>query len=385
MKKVKIGIIGVGNMGTTHARNIVNGKVAGLELTALCDSDPERMKSFEGIKQFTDPQELIGCEAVEAVLIATPHFSHTTLGSATLQAGKHLLVEKPISVHKADCQRLIEAHTDENVIFSAMFNQRTNPNYIKIRDMVKKGELGEIRRVVWIITDWFRTENYYASGGWRATWRGEGGGVLLNQCPHQLDLWQWIFGMPKKLRAFCEIGRYHPIEVEDDVTCYMEYENGCKGVFITTTGEAPGTNRLEITGERGNLVYDMSRESGIEFIRNEVGMSEWSAECEGGFTAPPVWNVKIPVAGGEGNGPQHIGIMENFAEAILHAKPLLAPANEGIHSVELGNAMLYSSMTEQTLELPLDAVEYEKLLKKKIAESTFKKKVVDNKIAADFK
>lgn len=385
MKKVRIGIIGVGNMGTAHAQNIVDGKVAGMELTALCDSTPERMKSFAGAKQFSDPHELINSDLVDAVLIATPHYSHTTLGAATLQAGKHLLVEKPISVHKADCQRLIEAHTDKNVVFSAMFNQRTNPNYLKIRDLVKNGELGEIRRVVWIITDWFRTENYYASGGWRATWRGEGGGVLLNQCPHQLDLWQWIFGMPKNLRAFCEIGRYHNIEVEDDVTCYMEYENGCKGVFITTTGEAPGTNRLEITGERGKLVYDMSRKSGLEFTRKEVAMSEWSAQCEGGFTPPPFWDVKIPVPGGEGNGPQHIGIMENFAAAILNGKPLIAPAEEGIYSVELGNAMLYSSMTGQTIELPLDAVEYEKLLKKKIAESTFEKKVVNSKVAADFK
>ncbi len=385
MKKVKIGIIGVGNMGTAHAQNIVDGKVAGLELAALCDSNPERMKSFASAKHFEDPLELINSEAVEAVLIATPHYSHTTLGIATLQAGKHLLVEKPISVHKADCQRLIEAHTDKNVVFSAMFNQRTNPNYLKIRDLVMKGELGEIRRVVWIITDWFRTENYYASGGWRATWRGEGGGVLLNQCPHQLDLWQWIFGMPKKLRAFCEIGRYHNIEVEDDVTCYMEYENNCKGVFITTTGEAPGTNRLEVTGERGKLIYDMSGGTGLEFTRNEVGMSEWSAQCEGGFTPPPVWDVKIPVAGGERKVPGHIGIMENFADAILNGRPLVVPAEEGLHSVELGNAMLYSSMTEQTLELPLDAAEYEKLLKKKIAESTFEKKIVKTSIAADFK
>ncbi|MCC5835736.1 MAG: Gfo/Idh/MocA family oxidoreductase, partial [Opitutales bacterium] len=351
MESVNIGIIGVGNMGAAHARAIQEGKVPGLKLTGLQDVNPDRAKGFEGVTAFDSPQALIESNAVDAVLIATPHYDHTPLGIAALKAGKHVLVEKPISVHKADCEALIDAHTDKSLVFCAMFNQRTNPHYIRIRDLIQKGELGEIRRVVWTITDWFRSEAYYASGGWRATWRGEGGGVLLNQCPHQLDLWQWLFGMPQKLRAFCELGRYHDIEVEDDVTCYMEYANGCKGVFITTTGESPGSNRLEITGERGRLVYDMEKE-GLSFLRNEVETSEWSRTTTGGFTKPPTWDVSIPIDGG--NGPQHLGIMRNFADAILKGTPVLAPAEEGIHSVELGNAMLYSSFTDATLELPLD-------------------------------
>lgn len=382
-KKVRLGIIGVGNMGTVHAKHITEGKVPGMELAALCDINPSRMEAFADAKAFTDPIEMIRWEGVDAVLIATPHFDHTTLGIAALEAGKHLLVEKPISVHKADCERLVAAHKDPSVVFSAMFNQRTNPHFQKIRELIQSGELGAIRRIVWVITDWFRTEAYYASGGWRATWRGEGGGVLLNQCPHQLDLWQWMFGMPQKLRAFCEIGRYHNIEVEDDVTAYMEYADGCKGVFITTTGESPGTNRLEITCERGKLVYEADKTNGLEWTRNVVETSVWSATTDLGFSRPETWNVQIPVQGG--NGAQHIGIMCNFADAILNGAKLIAPAEEGVHSVELANAMLYSSFTEQTLELPLNAAEYEALLKKKIAESTFEKKVVSEKISADFR
>ncbi len=382
MNTVKIGIIGVGNMGSAHARNILDGKVPGMELTALCDHNPERLKPFAKVKAFGTAEDLIAGDTVDAVLVATPHYDHTTLGIATLEAGKHLLVEKPISVHKADCERLITAHKDPKVIFAAMFNQRTDPHYTKLRSLIQDGELGEIRRVVWTITDWFRTFSYYASGGWRATWKGEGGGVLLNQCPHQLDLWQWLFGMPQSLRAFCGIGRYHDIEVEDDVTCYMEYGNGCRGVFMTTTGEAPGTNRLEITGERGKVVVEPAEHGGIRFIRNEVAMTEWSKTTEGGFTKPSTWNVEIPVKGG--NGPQHVGILKNFANAILKGEELIAPAAEGIRSVELANAMLYSGFTDATVELPLDGAAYEKKLKELIANSKFEKKV-EEKLASDFK
>jgi predicted dehydrogenase len=381
MNTVKLGIIGVGNMGTAHAKNILAGKVPGLELAALCDQKPERLEGFADIAKFCSAEELIASDKVDAVLVATPHYDHTTLGAATLKAGKHLLVEKPISVHKADCERLIAAHTDKNLVFAAMFNQRTDPHYTKLRELIDSGELGEIRRVVWIITDWFRTHSYYASGGWRATWKGEGGGVLLNQCPHQLDLWQWLFGMPQKVRAFCQIARYHDIEVEDDVTAYMEYASGCKGVFITTTGEAPGSNRLEVTGERGRVIIDTSTGSGIAFDRNEVPMTKFSETCEGGFTKPDIWNVRIPV---RGYGEQHVGIMKNFTQAILKGKPLVAPAAEGIHSVELANAMLHSSFLGETVELPIDAAAYEARLKDLIANSRFEKKV-EEKISADFR
>src|SRR5690606_29780529 len=277
-------------------------------------------------------------------------------------------VEKPLSVHRADCERLIAAHTNKKQVFAAMFNQRTDHYYIKIRDLIQSGELGEIRRVNWIITNWFRTEAYYASGGWRATWGGEGGGVLLNQCPHNLDLFQWMFGLPVTLRANCQFGKYHDIEVEDDVTATMTFKNGATGVFITSTGEAPGTNRLEITAERGRVVYEDDK---ITYTRNVQEMSDFSRTTTQGFARPDVCDVSTPAPS---PGPQHNGILENSTCATPDGTPLVAPAAEGIHSFELANAMLLSAWTDKELSCPIDGKKYERLLKAKIAASKTKKK-----------
>ncbi|MBE7540540.1 MAG: Gfo/Idh/MocA family oxidoreductase [Opitutaceae bacterium] len=373
MDKVRTGIVGLGNMGSGHATSILAGKIKGLELTAIADADPARFARFPGLKTFSSAAEMIDSRQIDAIIIATPHFDHTTIGMRALKAGLHVMVEKPISVHRADAERLIASYTNKKQVFAAMFNQRTDLYYKKIRQLIQDGELGEIRRVNWIITNWFRTEAYYASGGWRATWAGEGGGVLLNQCPHNLDLFQWMFGMPKSIRAFCSFGRYHDIEVEDDVTAYMEFPNGATGVFITSTGEAPGTNRLEITAERGRIVYE---NDAISYIRNEVPMSEFSRKSTQAFARPDSWDVSIPAAG---HGGQHNEILQNFADAILNGAKLLSPAVEGIHSIELANAMLYSAWTDSTVSLPLDGRKYERALKQKIAASAQnkrKKKVV---------
>ncbi|HEX4083428.1 MAG TPA: Gfo/Idh/MocA family oxidoreductase [Chthoniobacteraceae bacterium] len=364
---VRLGIAGLGNMGAAHARSVLAGDVPRMRLTAVCDYDAVRFPGYEGVRTFADPGAMIRSGEIDAILIATPHYTHTTMGIDALGQGLHVLVEKPISVHKRDCEKLIAAHRGD-AVFAAMFNQRTDPFYQKIRGLIRNGEMGEIRRVNWIITNWFRTEAYYASGGWRATWAGEGGGVLLNQCPHNLDLLQWMFGMPASVRAFCRFGQYHDIEVEDDVTAYLQFKNGATGVFITTTGEAPGTNRLEIAGERGRLVYENDQ---LRFTRNEVEMTAFSRKTDQGFATPPTWDVRIPVAG---HGEQHIGILKNFAEAILDGAPLIAPGAEGIHSVELANAMLFSTFTGRTIELPLDGKAYEGRLKKLIAASRVKKK-----------
>jgi predicted dehydrogenase len=367
-KTVRLGIIGVGGMGSLHARTLLDGKVPGVELTEVCDHDPERLEKFKELKHWSDADAMIAEGGVEAVLIATPHYDHVTYGVKALQAGLHVLVEKPIAVHKADAERLIAAHTNPDQVFSAMFNQRTDPCYQWVREKIQDGTLGRINRVNWIITDWFRTESYYRNGGWRATWAGEGGGVLLNQCPHQLDLWQWLFGMPAKVHAFTQIGRFHDIEVEDDVTAHLQYEDGMRGVFITTTGEAPGTNRLEIAAENGRVVIEGSE---VKFDRNAVPTSEHSAICPAGFTQPKI--QRRETISFTDKGEQHVGIMKNFINAILGKEALLAPAPEGIHSVELGNAMLYSGLTEQAVEMPLDAAAYETKLKELIASSTFVK------------
>src|SRR5882724_8008962 len=274
MSKVRLGIVGLGNMGATHAANILAGKVPRLELTAVADADPTKAARFPQAKTFVDTDAMIASGLIDALVIATPHFSHTTLGIKALQAGLHVMVEKPISVHKADAERLIAAYTNKRQVFAAMFNQRTDHYYLKIRELIRSGELGEVRRVNWIITNWFRTETYYDSGGWRATWAGEGGGVLLNQSPHNLDLFQWIFGMPQRVRAHCKFGRYHDIEVEDDVTAYVELPNG--------------TNGLEIAAERGKVVYENDR---VAFTRNKVPMSKFSRTATTGFAQPETENV----------------------------------------------------------------------------------------------
>jgi len=360
---VRIGIAGLGGMGRNHARNILEGKIPRLRFAAATDVVPEAAKHFPDVPFFPTPEAMFASGEIEAVLIVTPHFSHTSIGSAALGAGLHVLVEKPISVHKADAEKLIAAHTDKRLVFAAMFNQRTDPYYATIRRMVRDGTLGTLRRINWVVTDWFRPNAYYASGGWRATWQGEGGGTLLNQCPHNLDLMYWMFGQPERVRAFCNIGRYHDIEVEDDVTAYLEYPNGVTGVFITSTGEAPGTNRLEVVGEKGKLVMENNE---LVFAENDVPMSEFCRTTKEPFSRPNSTERVIPM---DGHGGQHVALLENFTEAILDGKPLLAPAEEGIHSVELANAMILSSFEKRTVELPFDGEVYKKLLLQKIAQS----------------
>ena len=374
---IKIGMVGLGNMGNFYARAILDGKVPGMCLGAVCDMDEERNAAYEGVAQFTDPDEMFGSGTVEAVHIATPHFFHTTLGIAALEAGLHVLVDKPISVHKADCARLIAAHKNKKQVFAGMFNQRTDPHFQKLKRLIDDGELGRINRIQWTVTDWFRTEADYASGGWRATWKGEGGGVLINQCPHQLDLWQWLFGMPSEIYSQCDLGRFHDIEVEDAVTALMRYDNGTTGVFISTTGEAPGINRLEIAAERGLVLLEGGT---IRWTRNEQESASFSQECPQSFAQPDSWNVEIPV---DGNGSQHMGVFQNFADAIRDGKELFSPATEGIYSVELANAILLSGLKHEPVSLPLDGAEYEACLQKLIDDSTFVKKEVKNTVETD--
>ncbi len=368
MQPVRVAVVGAGIMGSSHANRFEKGEIKGATLAAICDIDPAvRAKWSDRVSVFASADELIVAKAVDAVVIATPHYFHTTIGIAALKAGLHVLVEKPISVHKADCERLIAAHRGRKQVFAAMFQMRTEPHYRRLRELIQKGELGEIQRINWIITNWFRSEAYYASGGWRATWRGEGGGVLMNQCPHNLDMLQWLVGMPKRVRAFCRFGHYHDIEVEDDVTAYLEFPNGATGVFITTTGEAPGTNRLEITGTYGKMVVENGK---LVFTRNEIPSDEFNRTTRELFGRPLVWNVEIPM---QGSGGGHREILQNFIEAILEGKPLIAPAREGQNSVELANAMLLSTLTDRTVDLPLSGAVFERHLKKLIASSRMKK------------
>jgi predicted dehydrogenase len=369
MKTVKIGIIGIGNIGQLHLNNI--SKIKKAEITALCDSTRAKVKKVSvkyGGQVFTDYKKLLKARICDSILICTPHYAHTTIGIDALKAGYHVLIEKPISVHKADCERLIAAHKNKKQIFAAMFNQRTDPHYRKVKKLIDDGKLGPLQRVSWIITDWFRPNIYYRSSSWRATWAGEGGGVLLNQCPHQLDLLQWLCGMPVRMRAFCGIGKRHKIEAEDEVTAYFEYANGATGVFVTTTGEAPGTNRLEICGDKGKVIVENGK---ISFTRNKIATSKFTKTTKDSFSKPGIKHITIPA---DGFGGQHAEIIENFTDAIMKGKKLIAPAEEGINSVELANAMLYSSLMEKTVELPLDGKAFERKLNQLMKNSKKKRR-----------
>jgi len=361
MNPVRLGIIGMGGMGTVHARNVAEGKAPRLRLAAVCDRSPEKLAAFPDARPFTSVPALLASGEVDAVLIATPHFDHVPLGIAALDAGLHVLVEKPLSPDKAGALRLLAAHKNPRQVFAIMYNQRTDPRYRRLRELIRSGELGPVRRINWIITDWFRTQAYYGSGRWRASWAGEGGGVLLNQSPHQLDLWWWLFGQPAQVRAFCQFGRFHQIEVEDSVTAVLEYADGAQGVFITTTGEAPGTNRLEVAADRGKIVIEGLN---LQWTRTDSPVAAWCASHPKGFEAPPSTQQNFTF---ENTGGQHVEILQNFADAILDGTPLIAPAAEGLHSLELANAMLFSTFQNATISLPLDATAYETALQSKIA------------------
>jgi len=365
---VRIGVIGMGIMGAAHAEDLQSGRVKRARLAAVCDAMPANLDKVTGPRKFSDPHDLICSGEVDAVVIATPHYSHTTIGIDALENGLHVMVEKPISAHKADAERLIAAHRGRRQVFAGMFNLRTVALYRRLKAMIEAGELGTLSRIQWTITDWFRSECYYSSASWRGTWAGEGGGVLINQCPHQLDIMQWFFGMPSRVWGFCKFGGRHAIEVEDEVTAYLEYPNGATGVFITSTGEAPGTSRLEIAGSLGRIVSEDNR---LILTRNAVAADKFSRTTCEKFKKPPARCIEIHVPD---KGGEHALLVKNFVDAILDGTALFAPAEEGIRSIELANAMVYSTWTGKPVTLPLDGRAYEVLLKKRIVESAKAKK-----------
>ncbi len=357
MEQVKIGIIGVGNMGSDHSKRIVNGDVPELKLVAVADRSQARRDWAkenlpEDVKIFNEGDELIDSGVCDAVLIAVPHYQHPTLAVRAFEKGLHVMCEKPAGVYTLAVREMNEAAKKSGKVFGMMFNQRTNCVYRKMHELVHSGELGAIKRVNWIITDWYRTQSYYDSGSWRATWDGEGGGVLLNQCPHNLDLIQWICGMPSRVRAFCHEGKWHDIEVEDDVTTYLEYPNGATGVFVTTTGDAPGTNRFEITLEMGKLVCELSEQgTTLTLYKLAENEREFCRTCPQGFAKPEMEIIEVET---DGQNPQHNGVLKAFAANILRGEPLVAGGEEGINGLTLSNAMHLSSWLDRTVELPLD-------------------------------
>ena len=372
MKKVRIGIIGIGNMGSSYVRELSKGSVPNAELRAVCDINPERLEWAkdtlgEKVSLYDNPDKFFSEADIDAVIVATPHYDHPPLAVKGFEKGLHVLIDKPAGVYTKQVREMNRVAKKSGKVFGIMYNQRTNPLYQKLRDLIKSGELGELRRTNWIITNWYRPQSYYDSGGWRATWAGEGGGVLLNQDPHQLDLWQWTCGMPKRVMAFMYFGKYHNIEVEDDVTAFVEYENGATGVFVTSTADAPGTNRFEVTGDRGKIVIEDDK---LTFWRLRVSERQFNREYTGGFGQPECWKCEIPISG---ENTQHIGIITNWVDSILHGTKLLAPGTEGINGLEISNAMHLSAWTGKWADIPVDEDLYYELLQERIKNSTFKK------------
>src|SRR5215510_8853478 len=346
MHKIRMGIVGLGIMGRRYYAML--HALAGVEVTALCVRHLDAIQDLPSTK-FSDYRLLCASGQVDAVLIATPHYSHPQVAIEALRCGLHVLVDKPLAVHVADGRRMLAAHCDKTLRFGVMFQERSRPLHFSIKSMIQGGMLGDIRRVHWIVTDWFRSQAYYQSSSWRATWKGEGGGLLINQCPHNLDLLQWFVGLPGRVIAHIGLGKYHPIEVEDEVHAFLEYDNGATGVFIASTGEAPGTNRLEIVGEKGKLVLEQGK---LSLFENAIETSVFSRTTQDLFACPSYQERAIPVTG-EGEGPA--GVLKNFRDAILDGAPLVAPAEEALASLELGNAMLLSGLLHRPVDLPLDA------------------------------
>ncbi|MBR3801967.1 MAG: TIM barrel protein [Clostridia bacterium] len=369
---IRLGVIGCGNMGTSHMQNILSGCMPEFELTAVADLKESRrqaaLEMFPNVKVYNDGSELIASGEVDAILVATPHYLHPTYAIEGLNAGLHVMIEKPAGVYTKQVEEMNEVAAKSDKSFAIMFNQRTNPCYIKLREMLQGGQYGEIKRVNWIITDWYRTQSYYDSGDWRATWSGEGGGVLLNQCPHQLDLWQWLCGMPCKVRGFLHEGKWHNIEVEDDVTIYVDYPNGATGVFITTTGDYPGTNRLEITLDKAKIVCMNNK---LEVIELAQSCQEFCDTADEGFGR--IDTTTYTITPDPAPWSQHVQVMTQFGDNILRGGDLVGRGEEGINGLTISNCAHLSSWLDKTVELPIDKELYFKLLQEKIAGSKFVK------------
>lgn len=370
MEKLRLGVIGYGNMGVSHVRNVMEGKIPDMVIGAVCDMSPARLEAakaaYPDIAVFSDATEMFKSGTCDIALIAGPHYFHPGLAIEAFSYGLHVLTEKPAGVDVKHVREMNEAAAKSGKVFGIMYNQRTNPVYQKLREMVQSNELGHIKRITWIITDWYRPQAYHDSSTWRSTWKGEGGGALINQNPHQLDLWQWMFGMPDRIFAKASFGKYYNIEVEDDVMAFLEYDNGTTGEYITSTGEAPGTNRLEIACDMGKVVVENNQ---ITFWKNEMSEREFNKINTEPFGCPKCEKIVIDVD--TSGGAQHVGILNNYASAILHGTELLAKGEDGINGLMISNAIHLSAWTGETIDVnDFPAERYYEILQEKIRTST---------------
>lgn len=375
--KFRVGVIGIGNMGSSHTRKFIEGKIPNAEITAFCDIDPEKLFRFREefgnrVQYFQKSDDLIHSGLVDGVIIATPHYDHPLIAIEAFRAGLHVFCEKPAGVFTKNVRQMNEEAQKSGKVFQVNFVMRATNDFKTIKELIDRNELGQLRRITWIKTDWYRTQKYYDSGTWRATWAGEGGGTLINQNPHQLDLLQWFSGTPKRVRAFCYFGKRRNIEVEDEVTAYMEYENGLVATYITSVSEYPGTNRLEIVGENGKLVYEQNH---ITLYKTAVGESQFNLETQSGTGPIPMEKYDIPFTPSAVSDCQG-EMISNWVDAALYGTPLIAPGYEGIRSLAMINAMYLSQWKDKWVELPFDENEFMEELQERIQTSTYRKQSV---------
>lgn len=360
---VRLGIIGARGQGGFYADLIAAGRVADMTVGALTGRGAATAASARerhpGVPFFTDPIEMMDSGAVDAVVTTVPHYLHPELAIAGIQRGLHVLVEKPLGVYTKQVGRMLDvAAATPSVVLAAMFNQRANPVFARLREVIARGEIGELRRITWLITNWFRPQTYYDASPWRGTWGGEGGGVLVNQAAHQIDLFQWLFGTPTSVFARVPFGLAHDFDVDDDVTAVLDYGRRGTGVLITATHDMLGSDRLEVQGDRGRIILEDSQRATITRLNRP--MDELSATLDDASIQRIVrgtvdWSefstTEVVVGSGE-YGEDHVRVLANFARAILHGEPLLAPAAEGLNAVRLANAIILSGWLGR--EVPFD-------------------------------
>ena len=381
-EKVKLGIIGYGAEGGMYAGFFKNNDERlndNIELAAVCDNDPAKKakvaEDFPGLPFFDNYLDLLESGIVNAIVTTVPHYDHCVMGIAALERGIHLLGEKPAGVYTKDVERLIETSKKHpETTFAIFFNQRTNPLYRRVKQLMDEKAIGDLQRATWIITTWWRPQGYYNQSAWRATWGGEGGGVLVNQAPHQLDLLQWICGKPEKVYAKLQYGAGRDIVVENEVNALLDFGNGATGSFITCTNDIVGTGRFEIFGTKGKIIVEdskklivkqltapeaelsenMDMQDVMRLFMGQVNMEDYVKVTEEEFVTP--------------QGLQHISVLNNFADHIVNGEPLLANGEEGINGVTLANAMHLSSWLDKEVDYNVDGDLYLAELNKRIAE-----------------
>lgn len=372
----RLAVIGIGRMGGRHARNIFKGVVKHATLAAVCDTDEKVLEAFCAkykVKGYTDRKKMLEEVKPDGVIIATPHYSHVEIAKDCLAKDTDFLIEKPVSVTVKEAQELKELLDKKpDVIGALMLNQRTNRMYAKAKELIEAGKIGQIKRVNFIVTDWYRSQYYYNMGGWRASWSGEGGGTLINQCVHQLDIWQWLVGVPDKIYAVCKtVGR--DITTENDVTAIMSYEE-FEGVFTASTHELPGTNRLEIAGENGKIVIDKRK---MRYYLNKYPepIVNQRAKRDYGNREDKKCKKRTYTYGllrliYDGINGQQARVLNNFVEVLAtrDKSRLIADVNDGINGLSIINAINMSAWKGAQVKVPVDTQEYVIALNKKIAE-----------------